>query len=103
MILKTASLGWSDFWNIVEASERALATYKITLSAAAKSGDSVQRVEFGLLLAWVLARYEFPGKRLIDAAVDLPFALPAAIAGLALITSLLPRTAGSDGFLERSA
>jgi len=87
MILKTASLGWSDFWSIV-TSDRALATYKITLSAAGVA--TVFNGLFGLLLAWVLTRYEFPGKRLIDAAVDLPFALPTAIAGLALVTLFAP-------------
>ncbi|MBA8839471.1 sulfate transport system permease protein [Ochrobactrum sp. 19YEA23] len=83
MIMKTASLGWSDFWSIV-TSDRALATYRVTLSTAALA--TVFNGLFGLLLAWVLARYEFPGKRLMDAAVDLPFALPTAIAGLALVT-----------------
>lgn len=87
MILKTASLGWSDFWRIV-TSERALATFRITISAAAVA--TVFNGLFGLLLAWVLSRYQFPGKRLIDAAVDLPFALPTAIAGLALVTLFAP-------------
>lgn len=87
MILKTASLGWSDFWRIV-TSERALATFRITISAAAVA--TVFNGLFGLLLAWVLSRYQFPGKRLIDAAVDLPFALPTAIAGLALVTLFSP-------------
>ena len=83
MILKTASLGFADFWAIV-TSERALATYRITLSTAALA--TVFNGLFGLLLAWVLTRYDFPGKQLMDAAVDLPFALPTAIAGLALVT-----------------
>ncbi|NKC50644.1 sulfate ABC transporter permease subunit CysT [Ochrobactrum cytisi] len=96
MILKTASLGWSDFWRIV-TSDRALATYKITLSAAAVA--TVFNGLFGLLLAWVLTRYEFPGKRLIDAAVDLPFALPTAIAGLALVT-LFAQNGWFGRFLE---
>ncbi len=87
MILKTASLGWTDFWTIV-TSDRALATYRITLSAAAVA--TIFNGLFGLLLAWVLSRYQFPGKRLIDAAVDLPFALPTAIAGLALVTLFAP-------------
>lgn len=87
MILKTASLGWSDFWRIV-TSDRALATFRITISAAAVA--TVFNGLFGLLLAWVLSRYQFPGKRLIDAAVDLPFALPTAIAGLALVTLFAP-------------
>ncbi|WP_455296634.1 sulfate ABC transporter permease subunit CysT [Brucella pituitosa] len=87
MILKTASLDWTDFWTIV-TSDRALATYRITLSAAAVA--TIFNGLFGLLLAWVLSRYQFPGKRLIDAAVDLPFALPTAIAGLALVTLFAP-------------
>lgn len=87
MILKTASLGWNDFWRIV-TSERALATFRITISAAAVA--TIFNGLFGLLLAWVLSRYQFPGKRLIDAAVDLPFALPTAIAGLALVTLFAP-------------
>lgn len=87
MIMKTASLGWVDFWSIV-TSDRALATFQITLRAAALA--TLFNALFGLLLAWVLVRYEFPGKRLLDAAVDLPFALPTAIAGLALVTILAP-------------
>lgn len=83
MVLKTASLGWADFWTIV-TSDRALSTYRITLGAAALA--MLVNASFGLLLAWVLVRYEFPGKRLIDGLVDLPFALPTAIAGLALVT-----------------
>ncbi|MGH6760072.1 MAG: sulfate ABC transporter permease subunit CysT [Phyllobacterium sp.] len=83
MMLKTASLGWSDFWAIV-SSDRAIATYKITLMAAALA--TITNALFGMLLAWVLVRYDFPGKRLLDAVVDLPFALPTAVAGLALIT-----------------
>jgi len=83
MVLKTASLGWAEFWGIV-TSDRALATYRITLGTAAIA--TLINAGFGLLLAWVLVRYEFPGKRLLDAIVDLPFALPTAIAGLALVT-----------------
>ncbi|YBV97136.1 sulfate ABC transporter permease subunit CysT [Phyllobacteriaceae bacterium JZ32] len=83
MVLKTASLGWSEFWSIV-TSERALATYRITLGTAAIA--TLINAGFGLLIAWVLVRYEFPGKRLLDAMIDLPFALPTAIAGLALVT-----------------
>lgn len=83
MMLKTASLGWSDFWAIV-SSDRATATYRITLMAAALA--TITNALFGMLLAWVLVRYDFPGKRLLDAVVDLPFALPTAVAGLALVT-----------------
>jgi sulfate transport system permease protein len=83
MLYKSYNLGWVDFWTIV-SSERALATYRITIGAAALA--TVFNAIFGVLLAWVLVRYEFPGRRLLDAAVDLPFALPTAVAGLALVT-----------------
>lgn len=87
MLLKTASLGWSDFWTIV-TSDRAIATYRVTLTAAAIA--TIVNAFFGMLLAWVLVRYDFPGKRLLDAVVDLPFALPTAVAGLALVTVFAP-------------
>lgn len=85
LLMKAASLGLVDFWTII-SSPRAVATYKLTLMASAAA--TVFNAIFGLLLAWVLVRYEFPGKRLLDAAVDLPFALPTAVAGLALVTVL---------------
>ncbi|MBB3146608.1 sulfate transport system permease protein [Phyllobacterium trifolii] len=83
MLYKSFNLGWADFWSVV-SSERALATYRITIGAAALA--TVLNAIFGVLLAWVLVRYEFPGRRLLDAVVDLPFALPTAVAGLALVT-----------------
>ncbi|MRG56952.1 sulfate ABC transporter permease subunit CysT [Phyllobacterium sp. SYP-B3895] len=83
MLYKSANLGFADFWAIV-TSERALATYRITVSTAALA--TLLNAMFGMLLAWVLVRYEFPGRRLLDAIVDLPFALPTAVAGLALVT-----------------
>ncbi|SFJ00944.1 MULTISPECIES: sulfate ABC transporter permease subunit CysT [unclassified Phyllobacterium] len=83
MLYKSANLGFADFWTIV-TSERALATYRITVSTAALA--TLLNAMFGMLLAWVLVRYEFPGRRLLDAIVDLPFALPTAVAGLALVT-----------------
>lgn len=83
MLYKSFNLGWSDFWTIV-SSERAVSTYRITISAALLA--TLLNALFGVLLAWVLVRYEFPGKRLLDAVVDLPFALPTAVAGLALVT-----------------
>ncbi|MGQ5718818.1 sulfate ABC transporter permease subunit CysT [Pseudochrobactrum asaccharolyticum] len=85
LIMKTASLGFADFWSIV-SSPRAVATFKLTILTSAAA--TVFNALFGLLMAWVLVRYEFPGKRLLDAAVDLPFALPTAVAGLALVTVL---------------
>ncbi len=85
LIMKTASLGFADFWSIV-SSPRAVATFKLTILTSAAA--TVFNALFGLLMAWVLVRYEFPDKRLLDAAVDLPFALPTAVAGLALVTVL---------------
>jgi len=83
LVFKAASLGPEDYWRIV-TSARALASYRVTvLSAAAATAFNLV---FGLALAWALVRYQFPGRRLIDAMVDLPFALPTAVAGIALTT-----------------
>ena len=81
LVFKTAGLSWNDFLEAV-ASPRVLASYKITL-AAALAAASVN-VVFGVLVAWVLVRYPFPGKRFVDALVDFPFALPTAVAGITL-------------------
>ena len=75
---KSADLGWSGFWEAV-ASPRALAAYRLTFGAAFVA--AAVNVVFGLVTAWVLARYEFPGKGFVDALVDLPFALPTAVGG----------------------
>ncbi len=83
VFLKTATLTWAAFWETVTG-PRALAAYRLSLGAAFIAA-SINAV-FGLLVAWVLERYSFPGKRLIDAIVDLPFALPTAVAGIALAT-----------------
>lgn len=83
MLLKTATLGWDELWRIV-GSRRSMAAYGITFGSAAIA--TMFNGLFGLLLAWVLVRYDFPGKRLLDALVDLPFALPTAVAGLVLVT-----------------
>jgi sulfate transport system permease protein len=79
--LRTATGGWDYFWTTVTA-PRLIASYKLTLGASA--GAALINAIFGLLVAWVLARYHFPGKRIIDALVDLPFALPTAVAGISL-------------------
>ncbi len=81
IFLKTSQLGWHEFWETVTA-PRVLASYRLSFGAALL-GALINAV-FGLLVAWVLVRYPFPGKRLIDAFVDLPFALPTAVAGIAL-------------------
>lgn len=81
LVVKTASLTWGEFFATV-AAPRVVASYKVTFGAALAAAG-VNAV-FGLLVAWVLVRYRVPGKRLIDALVDLPFALPTAVAGITL-------------------
>jgi sulfate transport system permease protein len=85
--IKTAELGWSEFWAVV-TTPRALASYRLSFGAAAIG--AFLNTSFGLLTAWVLVRYTFPGKRLVDAFVDLPFALPTAVAGIALTAIYAP-------------
>jgi sulfate transport system permease protein len=96
VFLKTFTLTWSGFWETV-ASPRVVATYRLTFGASFAA--AVVNAFFGLIIAWVLVRYDFPFKRVIDALVDLPFALPTAVAGITLtalyaqngwIGSLLP-------------
>jgi sulfate transport system permease protein len=87
LVVQASGLGLDRFL-AVATSDRALATYAVTVGAAAAA--TVFNGAFGLLLAWVLVRYRFPGRRLIDALVDLPFALPTAVAGLALTTLFAP-------------
>jgi sulfate transport system permease protein len=84
---KSAGLGWSGFWEAVSA-PRVVASYKLTFGAALAAAF-INGV-FGVIVAWVLVRYAFPGKRLVDALVDLPFALPTAVAGIALTTVYAP-------------
>jgi sulfate/thiosulfate transport system permease protein len=79
--IRTTELSFSEFWSIVTA-PRVLASYRLTFGASF-IGALINAV-FGLLTAWVLTRYTFPGKKLVDALVDLPFALPTAVAGIAL-------------------
>jgi sulfate transport system permease protein len=79
--LKTAGMNWGDFWKAVTA-PRVMASYRLTFGASLIA--ALINALFGLLVAWVLVRYHFPGKRLVDAMVDLPFALPTAVAGIAL-------------------
>ncbi|WP_249116643.1 sulfate ABC transporter permease subunit CysT [Ciceribacter sp. L1K23] len=83
LIFKAASLGPVDYWRIV-SSERAVASYMVTVGSALVA--TLFNLVFGLALAWVLVRYRFPGRRIIDALVDLPFALPTAVAGISLTT-----------------
>lgn len=79
--LKTFTLTWPAFWEAV-ASPRVVASYRLTFGASFAA--ALLNGFFGLIIAWVLVRYDFPGKRVIDALVDLPFALPTAVAGIAL-------------------
>ncbi|MGO0063085.1 sulfate ABC transporter permease subunit CysT [Brevibacillus fluminis] len=80
---KAATIGWSGFVATI-FSERVLAAYWLSFSAA--FGAALVNCVFGFILAWVLARYEFPLKKLVDGLIDLPFALPTAVAGIALTT-----------------
>jgi len=81
--LKASSLSWAQFWHIV-SSPRAVASYRLSFGASCIAASI--NLFFGLLAAWVLVRYKFPGRRLLDSMVDLPFALPTAVAGIALTT-----------------
>ncbi|HJV25700.1 MAG TPA: sulfate ABC transporter permease subunit CysT [Aromatoleum sp.] len=96
VFLKTASLSLAEFWTVISA-PRVVASYKLSfgMSLAAAAINAV----FGLMLAWSLVRYSFPGKRLIDALVDLPFALPTAVAGIAL-TALYAKNGWLGQYLE---
>ena len=78
-----AGLSLAEYWAII-SDGRVVASYTVTIGAAAVA--ALVNAAFGLLLAWVLVRYEFPGKRLLDALMDLPFALPTAVAGITLAT-----------------
>lgn len=85
LLFKTFTLTWAEFWAAV-SSPRVVASYKLTFGASLAA--ALVNVVFGLLVAWVLVRYTFPGKKIVDALVDLPFALPTAVAGISL-TALL--------------
>jgi sulfate transport system permease protein len=87
LVLKASTLGWGEFAGAV-SSERAVAAYGLSLSASLAA--ACLNAAFGLLVAWVLVRYRFPGRRLVDACVDLPFALPTSVAGIALTAVYSP-------------
>jgi len=87
LFVKTASLKWDQFWSIV-TSPRVLASFKVSLGTAGIA--ALINAVMGLLVAWVLVRYRFPGRKIFDAVVDLPFALPTAVAGIALTTLYAP-------------
>ncbi len=96
LFLRSAGMGWEAFkaaaWN-----PRVIASYKLTFGASLIA--ALVNLVFGLLVAWVLVRYKFPGKRIVDALVDLPFALPTAVAGISL-TALLAGNGWVGQFLE---
>lgn len=96
LILKGAEIGPTRFWAIV-TSPRALAAFQVTLTAAVVA--TLFNAIYGLLMAWVLVRHDFPGKRLLDALMDIPFALPTAVAGLSL-TALFSANGWIGAWLE---
>jgi sulfate/thiosulfate transport system permease protein len=96
LALRSSALSWADAWRIV-ASPRALASYRISFGASLVAASL--NVVFGVLVAWVLARYRFPGRSLVDAVVDLPFALPTAVSGIAL-TAVYSRSGWIGRVLE---
>ena len=96
LFFKTFSLTLDQFWAAV-TSERVMASYRLTFGASLIA--ALVNLVFGLLLAWVLVRYNFPGKKIVDALVDLPFALPTAVAGISL-TALLAGNGWLGQYLE---
>jgi sulfate transport system permease protein len=96
LIVRTMELSWQEYWAIV-SSERVVAALRLSFGAALIAATI--NAFFGVIVAWVLVRYEFPGKRLVDAIVDLPFALPTAVAGIAL-TAIFAKNGWVGQFLE---
>ena len=96
LFVRTALGGWDEFFNVA-FSRRAVASYRLTFGASLAAATI--NMVFGLIIAWVLVRYRFPGKRLASAIVDLPFALPTAVAGIAL-TALYANTGWVGQFLD---
>jgi sulfate transport system permease protein len=97
VFLKTFTMTWEAFWSAV-TSERVVASYKLSFGASLIAATI--NVFFGGIVAWVLVRYKFPGKRIIDALVDLPFALPTAVAGITL-TALYSSNGWIGQYLEK--
>src|SRR5215471_2614264 len=93
LVLRACEMSWTDFWRLA-TTERALAAYRLTFGASLVA--ALANAIFGALLAWVLVRYEFLGRRWIDAMIDFPFALPTAVAGLTLASLFAP-----NGWLGR--
>lgn len=97
LAVRTASLGWDGFWNAV-LTDRVASAFRISFGIAFAAA-AINTV-FGVVVAWVLVRYRFPGRRIVDALVDLPFALPTAVAGIAL-TTLYAETGWVGSMLAR--
>jgi sulfate transport system permease protein len=87
LVAKTTTMGWERFWSTI-ADPRVIASYRLTFGASLAA--ALVNAIFGFVVAWVLVRYRFPGKRIVDAIVDLPFALPTAVSGIALTTLYAP-------------
>ena len=87
VFIKTATMDFERFWSVV-TNERVVASYKLSFGMSLIA--AAINVVFGLLLAWAIVRYSFPGKKIVDALVDLPFALPTAVAGIALTALYAP-------------
>ncbi|MDQ7971545.1 MAG: sulfate ABC transporter permease subunit CysT [Rhodocyclaceae bacterium] len=96
LVFKTFTMSWEQFWVAVTA-PRVLASYRLTFGASFLA--ALVNLFAGLLVAWVLVRYKFPGKKIVDALVDLPFALPTAVAGISL-TALLAGNGWIGQYLE---
>jgi len=96
IFLKSATVDWHQFWTTISA-PRLIHSFKLTLTTSFVS--AALNAGFGLLVAWVLARYRFPGKSIVDALVDLPFALPTAVAGIAL-TAIYSQNGWFGRYLE---
>lgn len=96
LILRTTQLSWAEYWAIA-SNERVVAALRLSFGAALIAA-AINTV-FGIVVAWVLVRYEFPGRRLVDAIVDLPFALPTAVAGIAL-TAIFAKNGWVGQYIE---
>lgn len=104
LVVKTTSLGWDEFWRIA-MDRRTLSALRLSFGASFIA--ALVNAFFGLIIAWVLVRYRFPGRRLLDAFIDLPFALPTAVAGIALTALYAPngwigRLLTADGVIGKA-
>nr|WP_201970349.1 sulfate ABC transporter permease subunit CysT [Pseudomonas sp. MS19] len=87
LLLYVSDMSWAQYWQAI-SDPRVVQSYKVTVSGAFYA--TIATVLIGMLLAWIITRYDFPGRRLVDAFIDLPFALPTSVAGLTLATLLAP-------------